>query len=91
MKRTGLNRLVKPAQHLRSYARERQKGKELQLKRTGPMETGHNPRITPGTHSLLGRKERRKEGRKEGKKEGRREGSNRRKKDRKRKRYERLV
>ena len=33
---------------------ERQAGKESQSKSTEPMETGHNPRITPGTHSLLG-------------------------------------
>ena len=45
---------LESAQQLWSYAEERQKGKESQSKRIEPMETGHNPRITPGTHSLLG-------------------------------------
>ena len=46
--------VIETPQQPGSYGVERQKGKELQLKRTGPMETSHNSRITPGTHSLLG-------------------------------------
>ena len=55
--RKKLESFLESAQQLRSYAEERQKGKELQSKRIEPMETGHNPRITPGTHSLLGGQE----------------------------------